>query len=76
LAVTWANCTVKMRLHRILAKITKVAGCEAGTSAIEYGLIMGLIVLLVMISIENLAGATASMWNDISTKSSTAMTSN
>lgn len=57
-------------------KMTNIAPCKAGATAIEYGLILSLLVILVMVAIENLGGETAAMWNGIATKSSNAIAAN
>ncbi|GGN44825.1 hypothetical protein GCM10011349_10320 [Novosphingobium indicum] len=44
-----------------------------GTSSVEYGIILGMIVLVVFLAIEGLATETIGMWDDISTKSSNAI---
>lgn len=69
---TCANCTVIMRLRRILSRMLNN---ERGSSSIEYGMILAVIVILVMVAIDALAGQTATMWGDIASKSSDAMSS-
>ncbi|URW76220.1 Flp family type IVb pilin [Sphingomonas donggukensis] len=49
---------------RLLAAIR--ADRKAAT-AVEYGLILSLVVLVVMVSIIALGGQTTSMWNNVST---------
>ncbi len=44
-----------------------------GTSSVEYGIILGMIVLVVFLAIEGVATETIGMWDDISTKSSNAI---
>ncbi|WP_091148109.1 Flp family type IVb pilin [Novosphingobium sp. CF614] len=44
-----------------------------GASTVEYGVILAMIVLVVVIAIDGLASQTISMWEDVSTKSSNAM---
>jgi pilus assembly protein Flp/PilA len=44
-----------------------------GTSSVEYGIILGMIVLVVFLALEGLATETIGMWDDISTKSSNAI---
>lgn len=39
-----------------------------GTSAVEYGLILSLIVLAVVAAITGVAGETTKMWSDITAK--------
>ena len=47
-----------------------------GTSSIEYGMILAVIVLVVFIAIQGLADETITMWSDVSTKSSKAIGGN
>lgn len=44
-----------------------------GATAVEYGMILALVVLVVIIAIDGLATETVSMWDDVSSKSSKAM---
>ncbi|XJJ60286.1 Flp family type IVb pilin [Novosphingobium sp. BL-8H] len=46
---------------------------EAAATTVEYGLILGLIVLMVIGALSGAANETVSMWNSISSKSSTAI---
>lgn len=62
-----------MQLPAILKKAMR---CEAGTSAIEYGMILAVFVLMILVAIDSLADETADMWSDISTKSAHAMSGN
>ncbi len=65
---------------RILAPLAKAAVRHAlrlgranrGATTVEYGLIMALIVLTLMVSLRETAKVTISMWNDISNKVQTA----
>jgi pilus assembly protein Flp/PilA len=41
--------------------------CEDGATAIEYGLICGLLTLICMVGINSMAGGTSSMWGRIGT---------
>ena len=45
-----------------------------GTSAIEYGVMLMLIAVAAIAAMSGLANQTSSMWNDVATQSSTAMT--
>ena len=61
---------------RTLAPLVKAAVRHArrlgrdskGATAVEYGLILALIVLAMMVGLRETAKVTISMWNDISTK--------
>lgn len=46
---------------------------ETAATTVEYGLILGLIVLLVVVAISGAANETIGMWNSISSKSATAI---
>ncbi|HEX8445742.1 MAG TPA: Flp family type IVb pilin [Sphingomonas sp.] len=41
---------------------------QSGATAIEYGLILALIVLIVVVGIRGVAGVTIDMWNDVAAK--------
>jgi pilus assembly protein Flp/PilA len=44
---------------------------QKAATAVEYGLILALIVLTMMVALVSLAGTTTRMWNDIGNKVST-----
>ncbi|RYE95000.1 MAG: Flp family type IVb pilin [Oxalobacteraceae bacterium] len=50
----------------------RLGRANRGATAVEYGLIMALIVLTLMVSLRETAKVTISMWNDISNKVQTA----
>ena len=62
-----------MAQQRFFSKLRKN---EAGTSSVEYGVILAMIVLVVIVAIEGLAGQTISMWEDVQTKSDNAINGN
>jgi pilus assembly protein Flp/PilA len=62
-----------MRLPAIYKKILR---CTSGTSSIEYGMILAVFVLLMLVALQVLADETSGMWADISAKSSHAMNGN
>lgn len=39
--------------------------CERGATAVEYGLILALIVLAIMAALNNVATKTVGMWNNV-----------
>jgi pilus assembly protein Flp/PilA len=51
-----------MRLLRLLAE------CRKAATAVEYGLILALVVLTMFGALQLTAGATTDMWNNVSTK--------
>lgn len=46
----------------------RLAADERGASAVEYGLIISLIVLAMIGALMQFAGASVDMWNDVSVK--------
>jgi len=64
------DCTVIMGLRAIFRKIL---ACTTGTSSIEYGMILAVIVLAMLVALQALATTTSTMWGDIADKSSNAM---
>ena len=42
--------------------------CERGATAVEYALILALIVLAMIAALSNVATKTTGMWNDVSTQ--------
>lgn len=54
-------------------RITKVLHDTRGATAVEYGLILGMVVLAVFIALRGVATETTGMWNNVSTKSANAI---
>lgn len=50
----------------MLELIRRITTCDRGATAVEYGLIVSLIVVAVIGSIGNFAGETQAMWNKVS----------
>ena len=50
----------------MLELIRRIRKCDRGATAVEYGLIVSLIVIAVVASIGNFAGKTQAMWNNVS----------
>ncbi|MFZ2998229.1 Flp family type IVb pilin [Sphingobium sp.] len=46
--------------------------CERGATAIEYGLIIAMVVLAIMVALSNIATKTTGMWNNVAVKVLTA----
>ena len=46
--------------------------CQRAATAVEYGLILALIVLAMIAALIEMAGATSGMWNNVSTAVQTA----
>ena len=43
-----------------------IASCQMGATAVEYGLILSLLVIAMMAALSNVASSTIEMWNDVS----------
>ncbi|MFN3618748.1 Flp family type IVb pilin [Sphingorhabdus sp.] len=52
----------------MLELIRRIVKCDRGATAVEYGLIISLIVIAMIASLGNFAGSTQSMWNQVSNK--------
>ena len=52
----------------MLELIRRIEKCEQGATAVEYGLIVSLIVLAMLTSLSSVATSTTKMWNDVTTK--------
>jgi pilus assembly protein Flp/PilA len=52
--------------------ISRIKNCEAGATAVEYGLITALICIAIITAIGNVAFSTSDMWNVVSNKIVTA----
>jgi len=46
----------------------KMSACQRGATAVEYGLILALIVLVMLGALTEMAGKTIGMWNHISSE--------
>jgi pilus assembly protein Flp/PilA len=46
----------------------KILADRRGATAVEYGLILAVIVLVMFGALQNLAGTTTAMWTDVSQK--------
>jgi pilus assembly protein Flp/PilA len=53
--------------------LTRLLGDERGATAVEYGLILSMVVLAMLAALTGVANETKKMWGDVSTKSQTAM---
>ena len=52
----------------MLDLIRRIRRCEQGATAVEYGLIVSLIVIAMFAALGNVAGSTIGMWNEVSNK--------
>lgn len=56
-------------------RLIKLVGNVRGATAIEYGLIVALIVIAIVISISTVGGSTSSIWGNMTNKVSNVMPS-
>ena len=56
----------------MLVLIRRITRCEQGATAVEYGLIVSLIVIAIMASLSNFGEGSQNMWNSVSNKIITA----
>jgi len=54
-------------LVEILARLRMIR-CERGATAVEYGLIIAMIVLVMIAALNNVANKTTGMWNNVATE--------
>lgn len=43
-----------------------IASCQMGATAVEYGLILSLLVIAMLAALGNVAGSTTNLWNNVS----------
>jgi pilus assembly protein Flp/PilA len=55
-------------IQQLRARLPRVLRDSRGATAIEYGLIVALIVIAMIVALKNLASTTIGMWNNVSTK--------
>ncbi len=59
----------------MLSNITKdLFDDTSGATAVEYGLVLALIAIAMIVALQNVATTTVGMWNNVNTKSTAAMT--
>jgi pilus assembly protein Flp/PilA len=58
----------------MLELIHRIARCEQGATAVEYGLIVSLIVIAIMGSLSSFGDSSMNMWNFVSNEIVTATT--
>jgi pilus assembly protein Flp/PilA len=52
--------------NKMLERIRRIQKCNQGATAVEYGLVVTLIVIAMMASLGNVANGTQNMWNNVS----------
>ena len=57
----------------MVRRLAKLSRDERGATAVEYGLIISMIVLAMVGALVQVAGATTNMWNSVSQKSTEAI---
>jgi pilus assembly protein Flp/PilA len=63
-----------MGVHPVLPNIAKeLVDDTCGATAIEYGLILALIAIAIIVAVQNVATTTVTMWNNVSDRSVSAM---
>lgn len=55
-------------LRPVKSLLTRVSRCTRGATAVEYGFILALIVLVMIAALSELASGTTGMWNNVSNK--------
>lgn len=55
-----------MRAMLKMIRRSMLLGCERGATAVEYGLILAMIVLAMLAALQSVATKTTSMWNNVS----------
>jgi pilus assembly protein Flp/PilA len=55
------------------AQLKKIVADTSGATAVEYGLIIAVIVLAMLAALQDVATVTINMWNDVELKSSEAI---
>lgn len=57
-------------------KLKAIWGDKAGSTAVEYGLILAMIVLVVIFAIQGVADETIAMWGNVNSKTADAISGN
>lgn len=60
------------RANRVCRIIARIVRDSRGATAIEYGLILGLVVIAMIVGLSAMADSTIGMWNTVDTKVSQA----
>ncbi len=60
------------RANRVRRTIARIVRDSRGATAIEYGLILGLVVIAMIVGLSAMADSTIGMWNTVNTKVSQA----
>ncbi len=52
----------------MLKSLSQLRGCTRAATAVEYGLILAMVFLAMVVSVQGVAGSANKMWNNVSTK--------
>ena len=57
-------------MREVIKRLSRSAllQCQQGATAVEYGLILALVVLAMMAALSNVATKTIGMWNNVATE--------
>jgi pilus assembly protein Flp/PilA len=55
-------------MRALFKSLWRLAACQRGATAVEYGLILALICLAIIGAISNVANKTIGMWNNVATE--------
>jgi pilus assembly protein Flp/PilA len=58
----------------IKAQLKRIVADTSGATAVEYGLILSLVVLAVIAALQDVAGTTIAMWNSVDSRITEATT--
>lgn len=57
-----------MRAMMKMIRRSALLACERGATAVEYGLMLAMVVLAILVALNNVATKTTGMWNNVSTQ--------
>lgn len=57
-----------MRAMLKMIRRSTLLGCERGATAVEYGLILAMVVLAILTALHSVATKTTGMWDNVSTE--------
>jgi pilus assembly protein Flp/PilA len=60
--------TLRPHLRRIAGRLTPVLRDSRGATAVEYGLIVAMIVIVMVVALKQVANANTDMWRNVSDK--------
>lgn len=60
--------TLRSTIRRVIARLTPALRDARGATAVEYGLIIALIVIVMIVALKQVANANTDMWRNVSDK--------